>query len=245
MPPQHLALPGGQAGARALVARPPVEAALREALRTPPQALPILHQQCERRGRALAEDKDRAAEGVFPEALAAHRRQALEPFATLDRLGRQQHTALGGALQQQRVSKKGCSSAAMGNWGARQWMRQRAPSARGRSTSVAGGGHVQTEGEGTSTKLSAGAVASRERARGCLAQCCCSVVLCKPKRLATSRRGNCVVQGMACCHSSGGIGAARWVRVSRQWVKRWATCSHSASASLLVSFCLSASQSSG
>ena len=84
-----------------------------------PEALPVIHQQFERRPCAVAEDKDRPAEGLFPQLLAAYRRQAIDTFPKIDRLGREQNPALRSELQHQRVSKKVRTSAASGNWGSR------------------------------------------------------------------------------------------------------------------------------
>ena len=55
-----------QAGAGVLRGGPPGEAALRETLRTQPEALPVIAQHFERGAGAIAEDKDRAAEGMSP-----------------------------------------------------------------------------------------------------------------------------------------------------------------------------------
>ncbi len=191
---------------------PPREAALRKPLAAQPVALPIIHQECERRAGAVPEDTDGPAEGLFPQPLTAHRRQAINACANIDRLGRAQDPAVRGELQQQRVSKKVRSSAATGTWGACQWRRRRAPSARWRSTSVAWVGSGQGGGGVTSTKPSTGTGASGVKTLGGTVQCCVSVVLFTPHRLATRPRGNLVAQRAACRHSAGGIGPVRLVR---------------------------------
>jgi hypothetical protein len=59
---------------------------LGEPFGTEPEALPVIHQQFERCTCSIPEDKDRPAEGLFSQLLAAHRRQAIDTFAKIDRL---------------------------------------------------------------------------------------------------------------------------------------------------------------
>ena len=69
---QQLACGEPRAGVRAL--RPPGAPALGEALRTQPEALPVLAQELACGPGAIAADKDRATERRLQESPATHRR---------------------------------------------------------------------------------------------------------------------------------------------------------------------------
>src|SRR5262249_39214838 len=79
---QDRELMGGQALRTPLCGRgPPRKAALREPLVAEPEALAIVQEQLQRRPLAIAEDEDRADEGVVLEGFLAESRQAVDPSA--------------------------------------------------------------------------------------------------------------------------------------------------------------------
>jgi hypothetical protein len=96
-----------------------MEAALRQAFRTQPEALALVAQERERRASAMAEDEDGTAEGLFPQPLAAHRRQAIDTCAEIDGLGGEHEATLRGELEHQGVSKKVRTNVT--NWGCGSW----------------------------------------------------------------------------------------------------------------------------
>lgn len=85
---------------------PPGEAPLREALGTEPEALAIIPQELERRASAIAEDKDRPAEGIVRSHLTAHGRESIDPCAEIDGLRGEQEATWGGELAHEGLSKK-------------------------------------------------------------------------------------------------------------------------------------------
>src|SRR5262245_61963003 len=150
---QQLACGEPRAGVRAL--RPPGETALREALRTEPEALAVIAQELERGPGAIAKDEDRATERMLLEHLATRGRQAINPFAEIDGLRRQQDTRLRAELEHQGVSKKTRTTASSGSCNSGAATRSRAPSGRCSSISMAEVGRAQMGVAGTSTKLGA------------------------------------------------------------------------------------------
>ena len=144
IPEQDRSLACGETGAGVCTLGPPGEASLWEALGTQPEALTIIAQELEGGASAIAEDEDRAAERLLREHPATHGCEAIDPFAAIDRLGRQQDSCLGGELKHQSVSKKVRINATSGGGGSREWIRSRVPSARWSSISVpaVGGGHT-------------------------------------------------------------------------------------------------------
>lgn len=55
---------------------------------------------------------DRAAQRVFPQRLATHRRKPIDAFAAIDGVQGQKDAALRGELEHQGLAKKVCSSGA-------------------------------------------------------------------------------------------------------------------------------------
>jgi hypothetical protein len=115
MPQESQQFAGTEALARVLSLGPPGEAPLREALGTEPEALAIITQELECRARAIAEDKDRPAEGIVCSHLTAHGRESIETVAEIDGLGREQETTLGGEWEHQSISKKVRTKAVRGS----------------------------------------------------------------------------------------------------------------------------------
>ena len=117
IPQEYQQFAGTEAVARVLSLGPPGEAPLREALRTEPEALAIVTHELERRASAIAEDKDRPAEGIVCSHLTAHGRESIDAFAEIDGLRGEQDATLGGELEHQGVSKKVRTKAVRGIWG--------------------------------------------------------------------------------------------------------------------------------
>ena len=76
IPEQDQQLACGEARAGVLRLGPPGEAALREALRTQPEALAIIAQDLERGAGAVPEDIERATEGIVARARGGRRQRA-------------------------------------------------------------------------------------------------------------------------------------------------------------------------
>ena len=155
IPEQDQQLACGELCAGVHTLRPPREAALREALRTEPEALAVIAQELERGPGAIAKDEDRATERMLQERPATHGRQAINPFAEIDGLRRQQDTRLRAELEPQGVSKKARTTASSGSCNSGAATRSRAPFGRCNSISMAEVGRAQTGVAGTSTKLGA------------------------------------------------------------------------------------------
>ena len=117
-----------------------------------PEALAIIAQELEGGARAIAEDEDRAAERLLREHPATHGCEAINPFAEINWLGRQQDPRLWGELKHQSVSKKVRTNATSGGCGSWEWIRSRVPSARWSSISVPSVGCGHTGATVTSTK---------------------------------------------------------------------------------------------
>src|SRR5262245_30414640 len=112
---QQLACGEPRAGVRTL--RPPGETALREVLRTEPEALAVIAQELECGPGAIAKDEDRATERMLQEHPATYSRQAIDAFAEIDGLRRQQDPRLWAELEHQPVSKKVRTKATNGGCG--------------------------------------------------------------------------------------------------------------------------------
>ena len=117
-----------------------------------PEALAVVAQQLERGAGAIAEDEERATERLLQEHAATHGRQAIDPFAEIDGLGRQQDPRLWTELEHQIVSKKVRTNATSGGCGSWEWIRSRVPSARWSSISIPSVGCGHTGVAVTSTK---------------------------------------------------------------------------------------------
>ena len=152
IPEQDQQLARGETGADVCALGPPGEAPLGETLRTEPEALAVIAQELERRAGAIAEDEERATERLLQEHTATHGCQAIDAFAEIDRLGRQQDPRLRAELEHQAVSKKVRTNATSGGCGSWAWIRSRVPSARWSSISIPSVGCGQTGGAVTSTK---------------------------------------------------------------------------------------------
>src|SRR5262245_4668054 len=152
IPEQDPQLAGGETSAGVCVLRPPGEAALGQPLCAQPKSLPVVHQDFERRAGTIAEDEDRTTERLLQQRAATHGRQAIDAFAEIDGLRRQQDPRLRTELEHQAVSKKVRTNATSGGCDSWVWIRSRVPSARESSISVpaVGGGHRGMAG--TSTK---------------------------------------------------------------------------------------------
>src|SRR4029453_2671772 len=129
--PQHDGqLACGQVGTHVLGGGPPGEAALREALRAQPVALPVVTQNFERGACAVPEDIERTAEGIVAEGSATDSGESINPFAEVDRLRGHKDTTLRGQLEHAGVSKKVRTNATSGGCGSWEGIRSRAPSGR-------------------------------------------------------------------------------------------------------------------
>jgi hypothetical protein len=128
---------------------------LREPLRTQPEALAVVAQQLEGGTGAMADDEDRTTERLLQQHAAAHGRQAIDAFAEVDGLGRQQDPRLWTELEHQAVCKKVRPNATSGGCGSWVWSRSRGPSGRCSSSSMPEVGRGQIEVVGTATKARA------------------------------------------------------------------------------------------
>jgi hypothetical protein len=107
--PQHnRKLPSGQPNARPLGAGPPREAAGGEAFGAQPKPLPIIKQDLDRRGPAVAKPIDRTFQGILGKPLAADGGQPIEATAKIDRFEGQEDPTLRGELQHQAGSRNAC-----------------------------------------------------------------------------------------------------------------------------------------
>jgi hypothetical protein len=209
MPPHHGSLTRGQGGVRARGVGPGGAAPLREALCTPPIALPIVNQAFERRTGAMAKDVDGPTARMLRERLAAYRRHARDALPEIDGRDGQQETTLWGQLEPQDASKNVRLKVVREPCGSRECIRSHAPSARWSAIAVSGveSGHAETAG--TSTTPCGGREVSPPEAAWEAAQCWCKSRQLTRNDFATRDRGHTVVRATACSHSAGGIGAAR------------------------------------
>jgi hypothetical protein len=76
--------------------------------------LPVIKEEFQRGGGAVAQDTDGATEGWCPEPLAAAGGEPIDAFAAIDRRRGHKEAAVRGALHHQRVSKNVRPKAAMG-----------------------------------------------------------------------------------------------------------------------------------
>jgi hypothetical protein len=112
IPQQNGQLTGREAHAGNGSGGPPLEAARGEAFGTQPKSLAVVGQEFERLAGAVAEDIDCAAQRIFPERLTTDSGEAINPFTEIDGGQRDKDAALRSELEQQRLSKKACSSGA-------------------------------------------------------------------------------------------------------------------------------------
>ncbi len=104
---QHRQLMSSQAlGAAFGGHRPPAEAAPRKPLVTKPKSLAIIGQYLQGRPSAIAEDEDRAQEGIVAELFLAEPRQAIDAPAKISRLDGHQDLHLRCDLQHQPAFQK-------------------------------------------------------------------------------------------------------------------------------------------
>lgn len=195
---------------------PPVEAALGQARAPQPEALSIIAQQFTRRRSAVAEDKDRTAEGMRTKHRAAHSGETIDALTEIDGLGGEKDAALGGQLKPQGVSKKARTTASRGSGGSWAALRSRAPSGRCSSVSMSEVVRGQTGTAGTATKPRAAVDAGGDRAAWWATQRFFNSPPLTRHRVATRAMENVVVQAMACSHREWGMGSAGVVRVWRQ-----------------------------
>ena len=189
--------------------------------------LRYLAQELERRASAIAEDEDRATEGIVRSHLTAHGRESIDPFAEIDGLGGEKDAALRGQLEHPGVSKKARTTASRGSCGSWAAIRSRAPSGRCHSISMTEVGRGQTGAVGISTKPRAVVDAGVDRAAWCATPCFFNSPPLTRNRVATREIENTVVKAMACSHREWGMGSAGVVRVWRQWSNRsatWVSC---------------------
>src|SRR5262249_11967638 len=131
---------------------PPRKVPLREALHHEPVALAVIQQQLERRAGAVAKHVDGSLQRVLPKHLTTDRREAINPFAKIDRLRGEKDPALRGQLQHARPSTKARTNASSSR-GERGVCRQsRVPSARDSSSWVTAVAWGPAGADGTSTK---------------------------------------------------------------------------------------------
>jgi len=238
IPQQECSLPGCQAGTRALVVWPPVAAALGQALATQPEALSIRAQQFHRRRSAVAEAKDRPAEGMLTKHLAAYSGEPIDALTAIDGLGGEKEAALGGQLTHQGVSKKARTTASRGSCGSWAAIRRRAPSGRCSAISMSEVVRGHTGAAGTSTQPRAAVDVGVDRAAWWATQRFFTSPPLTRNRVATRAMENVVVQAMACSHRYWGMGSADVVRVWRQCSHRSATwvswCSAGAGAMVFI-----------
>src|SRR5262245_1915535 len=158
---------------------PPRKVPLRESLHHEPVALAVIQQQLERRACAVAKDVDGPLQRVIPQHLATDCREAINPFAKIDRVRGEKDPALWGQLQHARPSTKARTNVSSSRGDRGVCRQSRVPSARASSSWVATAGGGLAGADGTSTKPSgrAGAACgaaicffrSISRNRNCLA----------------------------------------------------------------------------
>src|SRR5262249_1439136 len=141
--------------------------------------LTVIERELECRACAVAKDIDGTLERVLTQDLATDRREAINPFAKIDRLPGEKDAALWGQLQHARPSTKARTtvSSSRGDMGA--WRQSRVPSVRDSSSCATAVGWETAGADGTSTKPSGKADAacgvaicffrSVRRNRNCLA----------------------------------------------------------------------------
>ena len=217
---------------------PPVAAALGQALATQPEALSIRAQQFHRRRSAVAEAKDRPAEGMLTKHLAAYSGEPIDALTAIDGLGGEKEAALGGQLTHQGVSKKARTTASRGSCGSWAAIRRRAPSGRCSALSMSEVVRGHTGAAGTSTQPRAAVDVGGDRAAWWATQRFFTSPPLTRNRVATRAMENVVVQAMACSHRYWGMGSADVVRVWRQCSHRSATwvswCSAGAGAMVFI-----------
>ena len=121
---------GRERDARTGSSRPPEEPALREAFGTQPKPLPIVGQEFERGGGAVAKDVDGAAQRILTQRLATQGREPIYSLPEIDGLHGEKDAALGRELQHQRVSRNVWSNGASAGEASLYVMRRRVPSGR-------------------------------------------------------------------------------------------------------------------
>src|SRR5436190_7747236 len=177
--------------------RLPVKPAAGEAFSAQPKPLAIVRQELERRPRAITEHVDRAVQRILPQRLATQSGQAIDPFAEVNGLQREEDAAVGAELEHQWVSRNVWSKGTSEGEASLYEIRRRVPSARWTSTSAVGTrqGSACTstkgrEGDGVGTEARPSASRRRLSAWGV-----------RPNCLATRVRGKTEESATACAQS--------------------------------------------
>lgn len=213
LPAQDQPLACGEPGPGIRALGPPRATALREALRTPPEALALREHHLEGGPRAVTEDRQGATEGMVAEHLAAHGREPINALANIDGLGGAHDAAWRGQLEPPGVANKARTTASTGSCGSWGALRSRAPSGRCRAIAMPEVGRGQTGAAGTSTKPRATGDAGVDRTAWWATPRFFNSPPLPRSRVATRDIEHTVVKAMACSHREWGMGSAGVVRL--------------------------------